>query len=183
MLAAMKFYVHILFLAAMAMAVSLLQAGQKPAAQKEDRTSITLAVPLIRQPYNMCLVTSVSMVLQYWGIAISPGEIARRVPLYKDGTTGRDLLEFADSIGFRGFLIQPGFDDLLGHLKKGRPLIVALPGRGSLRHALVLAGYDGSSVLLNDPATGEIRRESAESFRTGWNKTHHWTFLLLPQVK
>jgi len=127
------------------------------------------------------MVASVSMVLKYWDLEIAPAEIAKRVPLYKDGTTGRDMLEFVESAGFRGFLIQPDLDDLFRHLKKGRPLIVALPGSGPLRHAMVVVGFDQTSLWLNDPASGKVRQMSRETFKKQWRETHRWTFLIVPK--
>jgi len=126
------------------------------------------------------MVASVAMVLKYWGFEASPEAIAGRVPLYKEGTTGKDLLEYVESVGFRGFLLQPELQDLLLHLRKNRPLIVALPGRGSLWHAMVLTGYDQSSFWFNDPASGKVQQRSIESFRREWEKTGRWTFLVTP---
>jgi ABC-type bacteriocin/lantibiotic exporter with double-glycine peptidase domain len=143
--------------------------------------SVRLEVPNIKQPYNLCMVASVSMVLQYWDLEIAPEKIAERVPVYKEGTTGKDLLAFVESIGCRGFLIQPKLEDIFQHLGKGRPLIVTLPGRGQLRHAMVVTGYDEAFVWLNDPASGKPRKQSIESFQSNWEKTDRWTFLILPR--
>lgn len=142
--------------------------------------STRLSVPLIKQPYKMCLVTSVSMVLRYWGLEISPAEIAREVPVYKEGTTGLDLQHFVESRGFQGFLIQPELEDLFSHLAKGHPLIVTLPGRKGVDHALVLVGHDESTVWLNDPATGKEISRSLQSFARRWRENQRWTFLILP---
>ena len=80
-------------------------------------TAVRLSVPQIKQPYKMCLVASVSMVLSYWNTEIAPSEIAKEVPLYKEGTTGLDLQRFVESRGFQGFLIQPQLEDLFAHLR------------------------------------------------------------------
>jgi ABC-type bacteriocin/lantibiotic exporter with double-glycine peptidase domain len=144
---------------------------------------ILLQVPLLKQPYKLCLVTSVSMVLKYWGIDISPDAIGEKVPVYKDGTTGGDLAAYVESIGLHGFLFQPSFEDLLGHLMKGRPLIVTLPAGGSQRHAMVLVGFDdlANHVWLNDPYSGSCKTQALKSFRTEWEKGKRWTFLIVPK--
>ena len=158
--------------------LALMQAGQL-----SSPAPVLLHVPLIKQPYMRCLVASVSMVLKYWGHEVSPEAIGNEVPVYKDGTTGRDLADFVERIGFRGFLIQPPFDDLLSHLEKGRPLIVTLPEAGSMRHAMVLVGFNRSTdkVWLNDPASGTCRDQELGSFRKQWEKGQRWTFLILPK--
>jgi ABC-type bacteriocin/lantibiotic exporter with double-glycine peptidase domain len=144
---------------------------------------VSLDVPAIKQPYMSCLVASVSMVLKYWGYEISPEQIGDQLPVYKDGTSGRDLADFVQKIGFRGFLIQPTFEDLLNHILKERPMIVSLPEGNSMRHALVLVGYDLKSgiVYLNDPAEGRRVARELSRFRQEWGKGKRWTFLILPK--
>jgi ABC-type bacteriocin/lantibiotic exporter with double-glycine peptidase domain len=123
------------------------------------------------------------MVLKYWGYDVTPEEIGERVPVYKDGTTGRDLAVFVETVNLQGFLLQPPFEDLLVHLERGRPLVVTLPRSGSSRHAMVLVGFDRPAdvVWLNDPASGECKRQPLHDFRKEWEKGQRWTFLILPK--
>jgi ABC-type bacteriocin/lantibiotic exporter with double-glycine peptidase domain len=169
----------------LALALSVVCSNQTfPAAPfTPNQQTVLLRVPLVKQPYMRCLVASVSMVLGYWGLEISSESIGRQIPSYKDGTSGRDLAAFVEQIGFRGFLLQPRFEDLLDHLEKGRPLIVTLPKGGSSRHAMVLVGFDLSSgvVWLNDPAGGKRRSQALSSFRKQWEQGQRWTFLILPR--
>ncbi len=163
--------------------VALLFSMAPAGAAAWQRQRVLLEVPLIKQPYMQCLVASVSMVLKYWGCDITPDAIAQQVPVYKDGTTGRDLAVFVETIGFRGFLIQPPFADLLDHLEKQRPLVVTVPERGTARHAMVLVGFDPGhdAVWLNDPVTGECKSQAMTSFRANWEKGGRWTFLIVPK--
>lgn len=153
-----------------------------PCAQAASN-SVLLDVRAVKQPYNLCLAAAVSMVLGYWGVDVTPQAIADQVPVYQDGTTGRDLQRLVEQSGFRGFLIQPPFEDLLEYLGKGRPLIVSFPARGSSRHTMVLVGFDGGrrSLLLNDPADGKRRTLSYEIFRRNWEAAQRWTFLIIPR--
>jgi hypothetical protein len=163
--------------------VSALECRVFPVEVTTGAQAVSLPVPIIKQPYKFCLVASVSMVLKYWGVEITPDAIGQKIPVYKDGTTGRDLAEFVEAIGLRGFLIQPSFEDLLGHLEKGRPLIVTLPEGGSLRHAMVLVGFDPSTdiVWLNDPSSGSRKSQTYTSFRKRWEDGQRWTFLIIPK--
>ncbi len=58
--------------------------------QQPALNPVLLDVTPVKQSYNLCLAASVSMVLKYWGVDIAPQAVADQVPVYKDGTTGRD---------------------------------------------------------------------------------------------
>jgi ABC-type bacteriocin/lantibiotic exporter with double-glycine peptidase domain len=145
--------------------------------------SVMLEVPTVKQPYMRCLVASVSMVLHYWGREISTEDIEKKIPVYREGTIGRDLVNYVNTIGFNGFLIQPPYEDLLDHLAKGRPPIVALNSTNSMRHALVLVGYDSASgtIYLNDPAKGKRTSWEIARFRLDWENGKRWTLLIVPK--
>jgi ABC-type bacteriocin/lantibiotic exporter with double-glycine peptidase domain len=129
-----------------------------------------------------CLAASVSAVLGYWGARVVPEALADRVSVYKDGLSARELVGVLGEFGFRGFLVQPPFEDLLHHLEQRRPVIVTVVS-GESRHALVLAGFDTETnvVWLNDPATGERRSESMDAFQQRWEEGERWTLLIVPQ--
>jgi ABC-type bacteriocin/lantibiotic exporter with double-glycine peptidase domain len=151
-------------------------------AQLETGT-VQLDVPAIKQPYNLCLATCVSMVLQYWGEDVSPQVFADVMPVYRDGMTGQDLQRAVERIGFRGFLIQPPFEDLLEHLRKGRPPVVSFLSRGKSRHAMVLIGFDAGrqNLFLIDPANGKRKTLDYRTFRQKWETAQRWTFLIVPR--
>jgi len=144
---------------------------------------VLIEVPILKQPYNLCLAASVSMVLKYWGTDLSPRAIADQVSVYRDGTTGRDLQRFVEERGFRGLLIEPPFGDLLDHMRKGRPLVIAFSARRKGRHAMVLTGFDADKqmLFLNDPAGGRKRTLDYGTFQRRWEAAHRWTFLIVPR--
>jgi ABC-type bacteriocin/lantibiotic exporter with double-glycine peptidase domain len=148
-----------------------------------QHAAVRLDVPVVKQPYNLCLAASVSMVLKYWGIEIAPESIGAQVPVYQGGTTGDEMRRVVEQAGLRGFLIQPLFEDLLQHLEKRRPVIVVLPAGRAGRHAVVLVGFDPSAELIwvNDPAVGRARALTYSEFRTQWDETRRWTFLIVPK--
>jgi len=154
-----------------------------PAATRAEvqRAAVRLQVPVLKQPYNLCLAASVSMVLAYWGIEITPESIGAQVPVYRGGTTGAEMRRLVEQVGLRGFLIQPLFEDLLQHLEKRRPLIVALPAGRAGQHALVLVGFDPSAELIwvNDPGVGRARALKYAEFRAQWDEARRWTFLIV----
>jgi ABC-type bacteriocin/lantibiotic exporter with double-glycine peptidase domain len=156
---------------------------QCPGMNASQNQSVMLEVPTVKQPYMRCLVASVSMVLHYWGREISTEDIEKKIPVYREGTIGRDLVNYVNTIGFNGFLIQPPYEDLLDHLAKGRPLIVALHSNNSMRHAVVLVGYNPASgtIYLNDPAKGKRTAWEIDRFRLDWENGKRWTLLIVPQ--
>ena len=148
-----------------------------------QRPAVRLDVPVVKQPYNLCLAASVSMVLKYWGIEITPEAIGAQVPVYQGGTTGDEMRRVVEQAGLQGFLIQPLFEDLLQHLEKRRPVIVVLPAGPTGRHAVVLVGFDPSAerVWVNDPAVGRQRALKYAEFRAQWDESRRWTFLIVPR--
>ncbi|KKK36592.1 hydrolase [Mesobacillus campisalis] len=76
---------------------------QKPAIAKE----IMMDVPLINQMdaprlYNGCEVTSLAMLLQFWGIQVSKNELAEKIPRvplkYSDGKNGNPNTGFVGNM-------------------------------------------------------------------------------------
>jgi ABC-type bacteriocin/lantibiotic exporter with double-glycine peptidase domain len=151
-------------------------------AQPEPIT-ILLDVTAIKQPYNLCLAACASMVVQYWGVDATPQYFTDHVAVYRDGITGQDLQRVVETIGFHGFLVQPPFEDLFEHMRKGRPLIVQFPSRGESRHAMVLAGFDSGKkeLYLIDPANGKRKSLGYKEFQQKWDRAQRWTFLIVPR--
>lgn len=148
-----------------------------------QRQTVRLDVPVVKQPYNLCLAASVSMVLKYWGVEISTEAIGAQVSVYQGGTTGSEMRGVVEQAGFGGFLIQPAFEDLLQHLEKRRPVIVQLPAGRVGRHAVVLVGFDPTTevIWVNDPADGRERSIKFAQFRAQWEQARRWTFLIVPK--
>ena len=151
-------------------------------AAQQQASRAHLDVPIVKQPYNLCLAASVSMVLDYWGYKVTTDKLAEQVGVYKEGTIGRDYVGVVERLGLYAFLVQPPFDDVLGHVAKGRPVIVEVPERAG-RHAMVVVGYDLAErkIFLNDPASGERKVQLLDDFRREWEKGGRWTFLIVPK--
>lgn len=84
---------------------------------------------------------------------------------YKDTTAAETVKLAADFYGIKNLEVIYDFkkDDLKKYLAKGQPVIVPAAGRmlgnpnftapGPLYHNLVLVGFDGDTVITNDPGT------------------------------
>jgi hypothetical protein len=75
---------------------------------------------------------------------------------------------------------------VLDHLRKGRPLIVALSSSRlmNLNHYLVLVGWDAEQQewIVHDPADGPYQRLAAGKFSGRWAHLDNWTLLVLPET-
>lgn len=91
---------------------------------------------------------------------------------YRDTTAAQTAKLGADYYGIKNLRVVYDFskDDLERYLSLGRPIIVPAAGRllgnpnftppGPLYHNLVLVGYDGDTIITNDPGTrkGQLYR-------------------------
>jgi tetratricopeptide (TPR) repeat protein len=138
-----------------------------------------LNVPFVPQEKDTCGAAALAMVLAYWGQPVAHDDIAGAL-LKKElrGIPGSELARFARERG----LTATAYKGDLGHLRtfveRGRPLIVAWDmGRGRF-HDVVVVGFEGDDVVVNDPARGPSRREDAQTFERRWSGAGHWTLLV-----
>src|SRR5260370_2968560 len=158
-----------------------------------EPAGVWLDVPFVKQEKNGCGAASIAMVMQYWqqqGRSRTPNVEAERIQraLYSDpahGIYASGMEEYFQRNGYRVFAFRGGWQDLEQHLKKGRPLIVALrPGSTRPLHYVVVAGLDQRRqlVLLNDPAERKLVKEERSRFEQKWNAASAWTLLALPET-
>jgi ABC-type bacteriocin/lantibiotic exporter with double-glycine peptidase domain len=134
------------------------------------------------------------MVMQYWfkrqdradSENVDAAEIHRA--LYTPearGVYASAMERYFKQRGFNTFAFRGEWEDLLNHLRKGRPLIVALkPSEaGAPLHYVVVAGLDQQAglVLLNDPARRKLLKQDRADFEKQWSGVNKWTLLALPQ--
>ncbi len=159
-----------------------------------DPSGVWLDVPFVKQERNGCGAASIAMVMQYWqqqqGQSRAPNAEAERIQraLYSDTAQGiyaAGMEAYFQRNGYRVFAFGGDWQDLEQHLKKGRPLIVALrPGSTRPLHYVVVAGLDQRRqlVLLNDPAERKLVKEERSRFEQKWNAASAWTLLALPET-
>jgi ABC-type bacteriocin/lantibiotic exporter with double-glycine peptidase domain len=158
----------------------------------EAEPGLWLDVPFVRQSKNLCGAASVSMILQYWHKASPSGE-SLEVPAFphiaealgssgSKGVLGSQMKTYLASLGYQVYVFKGRWDDIEGHITKGRPLIAALGNRGALDHYVVVAGWNNPEnvVLVNDPAQRKLLKLDRKHFQKSWGKTSCWTLLALP---
>jgi ABC-type bacteriocin/lantibiotic exporter with double-glycine peptidase domain len=159
-----------------------------------EDSGLWLDVPFVSQEKDGCGAASVAMVMQYWfkrqnradSEIVDAAEIHRA--LYAPGARGvyaSAMERYFKQRGFNTFAFRGEWEDLLNHLRKGRPLIVALkPSEaGAPLHYVVVAGLDPQAglVLLNDPARRKLLKQDRADFEKQWSGVNKWTLLALPQ--
>jgi ABC-type bacteriocin/lantibiotic exporter with double-glycine peptidase domain len=150
-------------------------------------------VPFVAQPRDGCGAASLAMVMQYWaaqqhstaGPAAQVAAIQRQIFSPRlHGSTPEAMESYLRQNGFEAFAFSGAWDDLVQHIGKGRPLIVALRPRGQTDfHYVVVAGVDPARglVTINDPADRKLLTVERADFEKDWSATRGWTLLALPQ--
>ena len=159
-----------------------------------DDSGVWLDVPFVKQEKDGCGAASVAMVMQYWFKRQDRAEIENvdaaeiHRALYAPDARGvyaSAMERYFKKRGFNTFAFRGEWEDLLNHLRKGRPLIVALkPSEaGAPLHYVVVAGFDQQAgfVLLNDPARRKLLKQDRADFEKQWSGVNKWTLLALPQ--
>ena len=163
-----------------------------PAAPQES-AGVWLDVPFVRQSEDGCGSAAISMVLQYWGGHGAPVNAQRADPsaiqkqLYSRKARGifaSEMESYFNGSGFKVFLLDGSWADLLEHLKQGRPLIVSLqPGNSKAPlHYVVVTGIDWQrdAVFVHDPARGKLLRIERADFEKQWRSNRNWMLLAVP---
>src|SRR5262245_66054597 len=125
------------------------------------------------------------MVLQYYGSAIGPEEIARELYLPSiRGTLNLDLEFFARRRGFQARAFAGTLDQARAELRRDRPLIVfqdlGLPGY-PVPHFAVLVGFeDRAEAVVLHSGTTAYRTLSYADFEGSWARRRAWTLLITP---
>jgi len=155
---------------------------------------VWLDVPFVKQTEDGCGSAAISMLLQYWKAHGMPVDSHRadaeaiQKQLYSPkahGIYASDMESYLKDSGFRVFLLDAEWKDLIEHLKQGRPLIVSLqPGNSKAPlHYVVVTGIDWQSgaVFMNDPARGKLLRTERADVEKEWRPNRNWMLLAVPQ--
>jgi ABC-type bacteriocin/lantibiotic exporter with double-glycine peptidase domain len=144
-----------------------------------------IRVPFIPQEAYQCGPAALAMVLQYYGSAIGPDEIARELYLPSiRGTLNLDLEFFARRRGFQVRSFAGTLEQARAELRRDRPLIVfqdlGLPAY-PVPHFAVLVGYDdrAGAVVLHSGTTA-YRTLAYPDFERSWARRRAWTLLVTP---
>lgn len=155
---------------------------------------IWLDVPFVQQTKEGCGAASIAMVMQYWirQSGRQPSDAADAAHILSQlhspeahGIYASAMARYLQRQGYQTFVLRGQWSDLDQHLRKGRPLIVALRPieNASALHYVVVAGLDPDRnlVMFNDPAGRKLEKLDRRTFEKEWNVTGNWTLLAVPQ--
>ncbi|MBI4582138.1 MAG: C39 family peptidase [Planctomycetes bacterium] len=134
--------------------------------------------------HSVCSPTSVSMVLQYYGVTRPTAEVAAAIydRHYRVYGNWIRAVQAAYGYGVTGYLERFGdWDAVKRHIAAGRPVIASIRAeQGEIRHApyrstdghlIVIVGFDQNGNLhINDPAAKTIEAGVATYFKEDMQK-------------
>ena len=176
----MRGYAHILFVFVVLLC-GCAAVGELPEKAGEGEFSLVRDVPFFPQEDYQCGPASLAGVLNYWGVSVSPGEVAKAIysQSAKD-TLNLDMLLYARSRGLEASQYSGDLKDLRKRIDSGQPLIVLVDYGFSVfqaNHFMVVVGYDENGVVAN---SGRYERKVVplEDFMKSWKRTKYWTLLI-----
>jgi ABC-type bacteriocin/lantibiotic exporter with double-glycine peptidase domain len=157
-------------------------AGQ-PQILSPKTTRIIEGVPFFPQEEFQCGPASLAGVLNYYGLRISPAEIAAEVfSRSARGTLDMDMVFYAQRKGMKAEQYAGSFEDLQSSVDSRRPLIVLIDQGFWVyqnHHFMVVVGYDKGGIVVNS-GKEENKFISLDSFLKTWEKTKFWTLRITP---
>lgn len=151
----------------------------------ESPVHIVGGVPFYPQEDYQCGPASLASVMNYWGVSITPEEIAKQIYSQSaGGTLNIDMVLYAQARGLESSHYKGGLDDLRKKIDSGQPIIVLVDYGFSIvqaNHFMVVIGYNEHGVVVNS-GRHEKKFISMDDFLKLWERTKFWT-LLIKKVK
>jgi predicted double-glycine peptidase len=141
-------------------------------------------VPFYPQEAYQCGPASLAGVLNYWGLNISPAEIATEIYSQKArGTLDADMVFYAEKKGLRASQYQGSLEALKKNIDSNQPLIVLVDDGFWVYqndHYMVAVGYDEGSLIVN---SGKKQHQliPLSRFLKSWERTKFWTLQITPK--
>jgi ABC-type bacteriocin/lantibiotic exporter with double-glycine peptidase domain len=150
----------------------------------QESARMLQSVPFYQLKANQCGPASLASVLNFWGVAVSPAEVADEI--YSQtarGTLSLDMLWYAEGRGLRARQYKGSVDEIKHHVDRGHPLIVMVDYGFWIytqNHFMVVVGYTEEGVIVNS-GNGYPELLAFEDFLRGWSRTNFWTLLITPK--
>jgi hypothetical protein len=142
------------------------------------RGRVLEGVPFYPQERYQCGPASLASVLNYWGVKVSPEEIASDIySKTAKGTLDIDMLSYVAGKGLDADISAGRMEDITRSIDEGYPLIVLVDygfwvyQKG---HFMVVVGYDSNSIIVNS-GSERLKHIPSGDFLKVWEKTNFWT--------
>ena len=152
--------------------------------QETDHGNIIENVPFYPQTSYQCGPASLASVLNYWGVVVTPDEIAGEIySASARGTLDIDMVLYSQRKGLLATQYEGNIEDVRKNVDSGLPIIVLVGYGFSLmqkNHFMVITGYNDNGVIVNSGKDKE-KFISERDFLRSWEKTGFWTLLIKPK--
>lgn len=140
-------------------------------------------IPFYPQETYECGPASLAGVLNYWGINISPEEIAAEIySKSAKGTLNLDMILYAEAKGLKANHYKGSLEDVRSKIDLGYPILV-LVDHGfwiyQQNHFMVVIGYDENGIIANS-GRDRLKPIPAKRFLKSRERTKFWTLLITP---
>lgn len=138
-------------------------------------------IPFFAQDDYQCGPASLASVLNYWGVNVSPENIADEIySKSAKGTLNIDMVFYSQRKGLNTSQYSGNMDDLMKNIKAGLPVIVLVDYGFYIyksNHFMVVLGFNKHGIIVN---SGKEREKfiPVEDFIKSWEKTEFWTLLI-----
>jgi ABC-type bacteriocin/lantibiotic exporter with double-glycine peptidase domain len=152
----------------------------------EGRGDVTIIedVPFYPRDDYQCGPASLAGVLNYWGVSVSPADIARQIfSPSAGGTLNFDMSLYVQSRGLQALQYSGTMEDLKEKIRSSYPLIVLVDYGFSIyqvNHFMVVVGFADEGVVVNS-GRNEKQLIPSHDFLKAWKRTKYWTLLISPQ--
>ena len=140
-------------------------------------------VPFYPQEAFQCGPASLAGVLNFWGLPVTPEEIATEIfsPSAR-GTLNLDMMLYPEKKRMKTIYYKGSMDDIRNKIDLGYPMIV-LVDLGFLvyqqNHFMVVVGYDENGIIAHS-GKDRLKPIPLKNFVKTWEKTNFWTLWIKP---
>lgn len=138
-------------------------------------------VPFYPQDDYQCGPASLAGVLNYWGVSVTPDDVAKDIySASARGTLNIDMLLYVNKKGLYALQYVGSWDDLKKKINNKYPLIVLVDYGFSVyqaNHFMVVVGYNDDGVVVNSGKTEHMFIDK-EKFLKAWKRANFWTLLI-----
>ncbi len=149
--------------------------------------------PVKQEKNGYCGVACLEEVSGYWGKNVRQQGIWDSITKgEKKEVLAKELKEYAELQGLKGFIFKGNQNDIFTNVEKGRPLIIAHESTGFFRslagksdyHYVVVAGYNKiqNYMIIDDPAR-ERYWILTDDFNKMWASGFNFLMLIAPEEK
>jgi ABC-type bacteriocin/lantibiotic exporter with double-glycine peptidase domain len=157
--------------------------AEKPLLKESKSSRVIENVPFYPQEMFQCGPASLAEVFNFWGVKVSPEEVAQAIysPSAK-GTLNLDMVLYARKKSLKADQYRGSIEDIKTKIDSGYPLIVLVDyGLWVVQqnHFMVIFGYRDDGFIVHSGKTPNKFLPMGDFFKT-WEKTNFWTLLVAP---